>query len=85
MISAYVLPTDFNMKESSMISIIAAGVVCALGLAYVYTSSRKKKNYKKVGMVSKLYMRPVKSMSSVEVQEGELTDKGFLCCGVYDK
>ncbi|KAJ8045591.1 Mitochondrial amidoxime reducing component 2 [Holothuria leucospilota] len=73
------------MQENSVLSILVAGVVCALGIAYLYTSSRNKKNYKKVGTVSKLYVRPVKSMSTIEVQEGELTDKGFLCCGVYDK
>ncbi|KAJ8045590.1 Mitochondrial amidoxime reducing component 2 [Holothuria leucospilota] len=77
--------TDFNMQESLILGILVLGVICALGLVCIYASSRNKKNYKKVGTVSKLYVRPVKSMSAIEVQEGELTDSGFLCCGVYDK
>ncbi|KAJ8045589.1 Mitochondrial amidoxime reducing component 2 [Holothuria leucospilota] len=73
-----------KLNKHLVIGISVAGVVGALGV-YAYMSSGSKKNYKRVGTVSKLFLHPVKSFSAIEVQEGELTDRGFLSCGIYDR
>lgn len=73
-----------GLKKEIVLGSAIAGAVGAFGL-YMYMSNKKQKEYKRVATVAKLYLHPVKSLKAIEVDEGEVTSRGFKSNGIYDR
>ena len=78
------------MPDSSSNNLVLGGLAaCAVGLVTIgifYTLLRKnRRNFQPVGVVSCIYVHPIKSCRGIEVSRAEFAALGITTDGIMDR
>ncbi|XP_041467593.1 mitochondrial amidoxime reducing component 2-like [Lytechinus variegatus] len=75
---------EFTNNNNLILGGLAACAVGVLGISYIYLR-REKREYTQVGVVSKLFIHPIKSCGGLEVSQAECVALGIKSNGVMDR
>ena len=74
---------DFTNNNLILGSLIACAIG-VLGISYIFLR-RDRRKYSQVGVVSKLFIHPIKSCRGLEVSQAECVALGMKSDGVLDR